>query len=118
MSSAKKVVSKKVETMVKTVQITSYADKFLDRKENAALAIEIQNLKAQNAHLSDTLAALNDQMIVQVDLQLDVEHHNNKFKNSEAQREVLRQEIAKHKETETANEAAWQASYDTLNGQA
>jgi hypothetical protein len=103
-----KVIKKSVsQTLTSSVTITSFANKFLDRRENAAIAIDLQKMKVENEHLADVLIGVNAQLRVQNDLVSDVEQHSSMFKNSEAKRDGLRQDIAKHAATHKSNEAAW-----------
>jgi hypothetical protein len=74
--------------------VTSYADKFLDRRDNATLSIELSKKKVESEHLADTLIGLNAKLTVQNDMAHDVEEASLMFKNSEVRREGLRQDIA------------------------
>jgi hypothetical protein len=75
--------TKKTSTIIQSISVTSYADKFLDRRENAEMAIQIEKAKMTEESLTTTLIGLNAKLTVQNDMAHDVEQSTLMFQNSE-----------------------------------
>jgi hypothetical protein len=79
------------QTTIKTTMISRewFADKFMDKREHAAINIDFQTARAEIEHLSNTLVQLNARLVVQNDLQADVSEHRKMLADNEDARDSL-----------------------------
>ena len=85
---SKRQVSKTVVTTT-MISRSSFANKFLDQREHAKLAIDLQSSAAEIQNLSATLIQLNSRLVVQNDLNQDVAEHKKLLAENEEARESL-----------------------------